>query len=211
LEIYLLDSVRFAHLIGLAVGLGMAFAADVTAVSTLWRPITAGMVAQLRRLHAAVFAGFALLWVSGLGLVYLKTGFAMAEMTPKLTVKFTVVAILTLNAGLIGLIGLPKLGGSIGRSFGELAAVDRMVLSLIAGLSAASWGSALALGVFTPLKTMGMDQLVLIFGQVFAVCALGAGLLAVFAPLLTRKRYDWIDRPLDPRGPQLAPQKPYVG
>lgn len=213
MDTLLLDSVRYVHLLALAVGLGMALLADVTAISTLWRPISTPVVAQLRRLHNAVLFGFVLLWMSGLGLLFLRTGFDVSAFTPKLVMKLIVVGVLTLNAGLIGLIGLPHLARNIGRRFGEVPFGARVTLSLIAGLSAGSWLSALALGVFAHLRPMALDELAAVFGAAYALFGIGAIAMACVAPLFGLRQLDWIDARLDHRSQNadLLHRKPYVG
>lgn len=178
------DAARAAHLVGLALGFGVAIMADVVAARSLMRPLTRHEFEDLHRYHRMVGFGLALFWVSGLVLLWLRTGFQVENFSPKLTAKLAVVALLTLNAHLIGRIGLPTMLAWLGCRFGALPLVHRLRLAALAGMSGAGWISALALGVFTAMKTFEWDILSQIIGGIYILAMSGALATAVFAPVL---------------------------
>lgn len=176
----MMDGMRFLHLIGLGLGFGLALLADLTALRTIVSPVTRRDIDFLHFLHRSIAFGLALLWASGLMILHHKTGFNVAEFTPKLVMKLAVVMILTLNAMVIGLVALPTLEAHLGRRFSDLALLSRLRLGAIAGLSFSCWFGALTLGTFTQLKTMEFDQLEFIMSAIFA-CGIGGGLVVGLA------------------------------
>lgn len=166
---FLLDTARAGHISGLAFGLGLAFCADLIAFSTIFRSVTDRDVWLLNLLHRLIVGGLILLWVTGIALLYIRTGFDPAQFSPKLLMKIAVVSVLTANAMLIGSVALPLFAGHVGHSFGMFPLRERLTLSAMAGLSAASWISALALGVFRNLKVMEFPDLFAIFAPIFVI------------------------------------------
>lgn len=196
-SILLTDLLRMGHLAGLAVGLGLALCADLLAVRSFFVTISERDVWILRSLHWLIMAGVAILWGTGLGLLYIRTGFAAEAMSPKLMVKLGVVLLLTCNALIIGMFALPSYAAHQGQRFGHFALTERLRLSVIAGLSLSCWASALALGAISQLKPLPLDQLEMLFAPFFAVvisavvfCGLGAGLLERLRRDLPNPR-DW--------------------
>lgn len=181
----LLDAARVAHFVGIALAFGLAMLADLTALRAVRKPIDEAMLAQLWRLHTLIVAGLALLWASGLTIIWLKTGFHLSEVTPKLTAKLITVVVLTGNALLMEQVALPVLRANVGRRIGEIAWGARAALGAIGGLSAACWAAALTLGGFTQLQTAAPADLALLLG-VYGCAGLVAGvvLAAVAAPRL---------------------------
>ncbi|MBT8455450.1 MAG: hypothetical protein HKO95_10330 [Rhodobacteraceae bacterium] len=182
----ILDAARALHLIGLALGIGLAFLADLTAWRALFRPLYEPEHEMLHRLHNLVACGIILLWISGLVILWHRTGFQIDQFSPKLIAKLTVVTMLTFNAFAIARFALPALLQYRGYCIGEIPMGDRLRLGAIAGLSTTCWVSALALGVFSRMKTMSYAELTDTFAPVFAVI-LGASLvLAILSPLVAR-------------------------
>lgn len=186
--VLLLDAARAAHIMGLAAGLGLAFCADILAVRALFVPVSGRDVWLLGVLHRVILGGLALLWLSGLYILYLRTGFDPAQFTPKLMAKLAVVTLLSLNAASISRVALPAFASQQGRTFGTFPAALRLRLSAIAGLSLSCWLSGLALGVFSQFKPMGFDGLTAILAPVFAAGLGGAMLFAMAAGLILRDR-----------------------
>ncbi len=182
----LLDTVRAGHLIGLAIGFGPAICADVIVAKSFFRPILKRDVALLKWLHRIVFGGVVLLWVTGLILLQIRTGFDLANFSPKLMTKIFVVVLLTGNAVAIGIYALPRFDDHVGVQFGRIDPPTLINLSLIAGLSVSCWLSALALGVFTLLKPLPYVALQAIFTPVFMVGLTGALLVGLVAVLIVR-------------------------
>ncbi|MEX0339789.1 MAG: hypothetical protein AB3N11_12210 [Arenibacterium sp.] len=171
---FLIDAARAVHLIGLAVGFGLAICADVLAAKSVFAPIARRDVDLLQLLHRAILAGLVLLWSSGLVLLYVRTGFDLAAFSPKLAFKLGVVLLLTANAFVIGRFALPVYRANAGRRFGEITLTTRMRLASIAAVSASCWLSAMALGVFSQLKPLGVEALQSLFAPLFLFGLLGA-------------------------------------
>ncbi len=178
------DAARAVHLLGLALGFGVAIVADLSAARMVFRPLEDREVRNLEDFHRIVTFGLALLWASGLVLLWLRTGFSPENFSPKLITKVGVVLLLTMNAIAIGRIGMPTMQEYQNWRFGELPITLRAQLSSLATISAACWVSALALGVFSALKPMPWETLSFMVGVVYLI-ALGAALAAaLFTPLV---------------------------
>ncbi len=178
------DAARAAHLIGLALGFGVAIMADLCAARSLFRPLQEHEFDDLHRYHRTVALGLALFWASGLVLLWLRTGLALENFSPKLIAKLCVVGLLTVNAYLIGRIGLPTMIAWAGCRFGALPFAHRLRLGALAGMSGAGWVAALALGVFSAMKTFEWDVLSEIIGVIYIVGLGGALITAIIAPLI---------------------------
>lgn len=178
------DAARAMHLLGLALGFGVAIVADISAARLIFRPLDARERAMLRRFHRTVALGLALFWASGLVLLWLRTGFAAENFSAKLMAKLGVVTILTVNALLIGRLGLPMIDRIAGHRFGALSAPARVQLALLGALSTAGWIAALALGVFSQLRTMPWSALSEIIGTIYLAALAGAFAAALLAPLI---------------------------
>lgn len=179
------DAARAAHLLGLALGFGVAIMADFCAARSLFRPLHEHEFEDLHRYHRTVAFGLTVFWASGVVLLWLRTGFDPANFSPKLVAKLCVVGLLTLNAYLIGRIGLPTMMAWAGSRFGDLPLIHRLRLGALAGMSGAGWIAALALGVFSAMKTYEWDLLSEIIGAIYIVGMGGALLTAIFAPLIS--------------------------
>ncbi|MEO0945251.1 MAG: hypothetical protein AAFY06_10480 [Pseudomonadota bacterium] len=178
------DVARAAHLLGLALGFGSAILADLCAARSLIRPLDDHDFETLHRYHRTVAFGLMLFWASGLVLLWLRTGFDPAQFSPKLMAKLGVVALLTVNAYLIGRIGLPTMQAWFGYRYGALPLTHRLRLAALAGMSGAGWISALALGVFSAMKTFEWEVISNIIGAIYVIGLGGALLTACVAPLL---------------------------
>ena len=178
------DAARAVHLLGLALGFGVAILADLSAARMLLRPLGRHEVETLHRYHRTVALGLALFWVSGIVLLWLRTGFQVENFSPKLMAKLGIVTLLTINAAMIGRIGLAVLDDWYGVRFGTLPLADRMRLSALAGLSGAGWISALALGVFSKLKTVEWATLSEVIGAIYLLALIAALAAAFLSPVL---------------------------
>jgi hypothetical protein len=178
------DAARAAHLVGLALGFGVAIVADLSAARLMVRPLDRREMDALHRFHRMVALGLVLFWTSGLVLLWLRTGFDMANFSPKLMAKLGVVSVLTINAVMIGRIGLPVMEATRGQRFGALPRGVRLQMAALAALSGAGWISALALGVFSQLKTMEWAVLSEIIGLIYLTALAAAGLAALLAPAI---------------------------
>jgi uncharacterized membrane protein SirB2 len=185
-NVMMLDATRAIHLIGLAVGLGPAICADVLVLRSFFRPIQHRDLNMLKWLHRAAFLGLALLWASGLYLLQIRTGWELAQFSPKLITKIIAVVLLTANAIAIGLYALPRFGHHLGQRFGQIDPPALLNMSIIAGLSMSCWISALSLGVFSQLKPLPFDSLQLVFVPIFLLGLSGAVLAGLFAVAISR-------------------------
>ncbi len=178
------DAARATHLLGLALGFGVAILADLCAARSLFRPLDDRDFETLHQYHRTVALGLMLFWASGLVLLWLRTGFQLENFSPKLMAKLGVVSLLTVNAYLIGRIGLPTMIAWQGFRYGALPLAHRLRLAALAGMSGAGWISALALGVFSAMKTFEWEVLSEIIGVIYVVGLSGALVTAFVAPLL---------------------------
>ncbi len=192
--IILLDTLRITHLIGLALGFGVAMLADLYALRSLVVPLKDQDFETLERMHHAVTVGLVILSGSGLGLLAVRTGFDPDAFSPKLMMKLAVILFLTANAIVIGRVALPVMEAYAELRFGELPTPERARLACVAGLSFAFWISALSLGAFSAMKTMAGDVLLTVIGAIVVLACTGAAAMAVLSPRIARwaaRRDDW--------------------
>ena len=181
---FLIDGARLVHMVGLALGFGIAMLADASAARAVLRPLDGREVALPKTLHHFVTMGLVLLWASGLTLLWLRTGFDPERFSPKLMAKFCVVVILTLNAVAIGRIGLPTLLRFQSWRFGDIPLPERVQLCALGALSTACWVSALGLGVFAVFKTLTAGQLTHFMALTFLTALSLALIAATITPVI---------------------------
>lgn len=181
-----LDAARAAHLAAFAGGFALAVAAQRRAAAGLFRPVTEADLRATLRAHRLIAFALAGLWITGLWLVFLRTGFGAEAMSPKLRLKIAVVGLLSLDGLLIHAFALPAYRRAVGRSLSGFRVVPRLALALLGAVSAASWSAALVLGSSGILRVAGWDLLLPAAGLHYAVF-LTAGLgLAALAPAFAR-------------------------
>jgi|GEM_PF-1455221 len=171
---FLVDMARFTHFIGLALGIGAGSFADFSLMRKLDKQITPCDLGNLDVVHRLVWTGLVLLWVSGIGLLYVRTGFNLEMFTPKLIAKFLVVSILTVNAMLLGALAMPILRANTDKTFLSFTLEDKAQLCLLAALSIASWMSGLILGIFSALRPANFEIIIPIISSIYAVALFGA-------------------------------------
>lgn len=174
------DLVRIGHLFSLAVGVGSAVFLESTLAGRMRKRVDAEALALADRGHRLIFFSLAGLWATGLILAAARTGLDPAAITPKLEMKFFVVSLLTANALLISGTVRPMLATAEGRALGDLGPGCLLVIGAAAGLSAASWASALFLGAFSALKPLSGGTLTMIFAPIL-LSGLGLGAAAGLA------------------------------
>jgi hypothetical protein len=143
------------HLTALAVGLGAALLADWIAVTRLlFGRLSARAATQLQDLSKAVSAGLAMLWCSGVMLVWDNAIRAPATLgNEKLWAKLLIVMALTLNAIVLHKLVLPLVRARVGQTlFERHQHGNRVLCALIAAVSFTSWVSALCLGAARELN-----------------------------------------------------------
>lgn len=178
------DAARAVHLLGLALGFGVAIMADLSAARMLVRPLDYREVRTLHVYHRIVAVGLTLFWASGLVLLWLRTGFQPDNFSPKLMAKLGIVTLLTFNAVMIGRIGLRALDDWFGLRFGAIPFGERARLSALAGLSSAGWISALVLGVFSMMRTMNYETISQVVGAIYLLALIGAIAATFLSPVL---------------------------
>ncbi|MCG6902817.1 MAG: hypothetical protein LJE68_09065 [Rhodobacter sp.] len=140
------DIVRYAHLLAIALGLGASIMADLQILGRVDQRITQDLIKRLKHYHTLVWVGLFAMWATGMAMIYLRTGFEVANFSPKLFSKLAIVSMLTLNAILIGRIAMPMLERSLGLRLVDLPLRRKLSGAWVASVSSASWLLALALG-----------------------------------------------------------------
>ncbi len=170
----LIDVIRYGHLLSVGLGIGAAFVADMHVVQFIRRPISRHLLSHLKLCHAMVWAGLIGMWVTGVALIYIRTGFVPDQITPKLWSKLFIVSTLTLNAYLIGRYALPQFREGIGRSPVELPLRVKLLGGTLSSLSTASWLLALALGASKVLALSGWQTFAILLPLTYASFWIGA-------------------------------------
>lgn len=149
------DLARYAHILAVAIGIGVAFLADYHVLSTLRRPVDGPLIGALDLYHSIIVKMVLAMWITGLVMVGIRTGFDPANLTPKLIGKLVAVAILTVNSAIIGRVAMPLIMASHGRSLLWLPLRSKMRLAALGAISSVSWMLALALGTSKSLAASG--------------------------------------------------------
>lgn len=149
------DAVRFAHLLSVAVGLGTSFLADTMVIAQMDKPVDQPLLDRLKHCHHIVIAALIPMWLTGIALIYIRTGFVIEEFSPKLFSKLAVVSILTLNAYLIGKFAMPLLERNLKRSLLDMPTPRKFVCAWVSAVSTTSWILALAMGESKVLAASG--------------------------------------------------------
>lgn len=190
----------FCHVIALVIGMGTALFLDAFLLSRLYARPVEKHAAELVHFGARlVSVGLAMLWLTGLGLLaFYWFAAPQALANPKLWVKIAVVALLTLNGGLLHRVILPRLDARIGRPLLAQESLARAALPLAAGVvSGTSWGFACAAGLIKEMNyvvpaTPLLATYALLLGAGFAVAALGHIHMTKGLPWPQLGRRDWL-------------------
>jgi hypothetical protein len=175
---YLVDLIRFTHLVSLAAGMGSGIYFDLHALRRINKPFTRDDIAHFHMVHKVVFVSLLGLWLSGLFLIYIRTGFILSEFTPKLWFKIIIVNILTANAISIGLTVLPRINRSVGLcALTELPLGTILSMTTTTALSMFCWSSCLMLGVSVVLKTASWTILSTFFVLILVIIIFGASFM----------------------------------
>lgn len=177
----LLSLLKFLHLVGLVAGLGGALLADAMLFrQAVLKPIRKRTVVFARLLSRLALAGLAMLWTTGIGLVWLHARLDGGYLSNEaMWAKVVIVSLLTANAIAVHAVVLPMLAGRVGR---RLFDIDRpgfmTALSLIGAVSAVSWitpfflGAAGELNVTTPATKILAGYAIALLAAWFAVSLL---------------------------------------
>lgn len=184
----LFDAARFSHSIGFALGIGAGSFADFSILRKINTDLTSCDLGNLETVHKIVWSGLGILWLSGLIILYMKTGFVLSEFTPKLITKLAVVAILTANAFLLGLWAMPILKKNINRPYLAFSLEHKTILSLLASISLCSWISGLTLGVFSALRPANFDAILPIFTALYVMAIFGSIITTIMMHIIWERR-----------------------
>lgn len=167
------DAIRVLHLFCFAAGMGIAVFFDWRAIRASHVQISQDDLGVLSDIHAWIKMAFAGLWVTGIMLIYIRTGFELSNFTPKLVTKLAVMTLMLLNVQAIARYVLPIFGDNVGRSMFELPYAKLATMSQCAINSIFFWFAGLTLGSSAVLKTQGWDVLLPMILGGFLVCTLG--------------------------------------
>ena len=185
------DVVRAFHLFCFAAGMGIAVFFDWRTLQSLNVQISQEDLSVLNDIHSWIKMAFGGLWITGMMLVYIRTGFELSNFSPKLITKLTLMTLMLLNVQAIARYVLPVFGDDVGRSMLDLPYVKLARMSQCAINSIFFWLAGLALGSSAVLKTAGWDVLLPMTVGGFLLCTLGGQIFMLVMLLwykLTRSR-----------------------
>lgn len=168
-----MDTLAATRLLLIFVHLMLCVFALHAVISTDWRLLRSRLsAAGLLRAHHRVAWLLLCLWLSGLAIVGIDTGFAPDAIgaQPKLMAKLLCVLLLTLNGVLLRLWCFPRLAGRQALPMAEAVGV-----MACGAFSTASWLVAAFYGVARPLQAWPLLHSLALYGAVLIV-ALAAGL-----------------------------------
>lgn len=181
---YFIDTVRVLHLLCFAVGMGIGVSCDLRGLRRLNTPLTPQDIVEFERGHRLVSYALVGLWVTGLALIYIRTGFVIGDFSPKLWAKVMIVVLLSVNALAIGQVVMPYVAGHVGERAVSMSLGKFVTMAVAASVSMFCWLSGLALGASVTLKTadlavlgqvLSVEFLVVVFGGVAGALLLRAG------------------------------------
>lgn len=169
------------HLLGLCFGLGGATMLDFWILRWMQRGrLPLEIKSTFDFISVVVAIGLGLLWLSGLGFLALY-GMESPEKlnNPKLWAKMCVVAALTINGMLIHVFVLPVVLRDVSQPMLYGVSRGRIAVFLISGaLSAVSWYTAFAFGIFRELNdSVSFSLLIVLWLTMAATASLAATLL----------------------------------
>lgn len=171
------DLLRCSHLVFFAAGMGTSLYFDFRTLYTLKKPVNARELQSLQQIHAWITYAFLALWCTGIGLIYIRTGFVLESFSPKLYAKLTIMALMVLNARAIGKIVFPILEETMGRPLLALPAARLALITQIAVNSMFCWAAGLTLGASTVLKTAPWEVLIPLGVGGFVAMTLGGQIM----------------------------------
>lgn len=175
------DIIVYFHLLFVAIGLGLAVRLDFIFFRGRHARPSQVLLADTALSHQMISTALVGLWGTGICLVYLRTGFVLAEFSPKLWVKLIIVTMLSVNAIIIGIFVMPIMERYNDRPVLAIPLRYKLPMAVSAATSAFCWFTALALGAMATLKTQSWETLGLIFGLEFALGIMVAVSLALWA------------------------------
>lgn len=184
----LIDTARFTHFIGFALGIGAGSFADFSILRKINTDITTCDLGNLETVHKIVWTGLGLLWASGFIILYAQTGFIPSQFSPKLITKLAIVAILTGNAFMLGFWAMPILKKNVNRPYIAFSLEHKTVLSLLASISICSWISGLILGVFSVLRPASFEFILPMFIILYVLAIFGSIVTTIAMHIIWERR-----------------------
>ncbi|WP_298966841.1 hypothetical protein [uncultured Roseibium sp.] len=180
-EPFTVDMVRLAHVFTVACGLGGAIATDVFVLKNLKTPLTEQSIQTIKFFHVLIGIVLIPLWISGLLLVYIKTGFELAQFTPKLSFKLMIVSVLTANGLLLGPTAISMIQSNCGSKVVDFEALQLLVFAFFGATSATCWLLALSFGIVKLLAVSSYELLVALTAITWATMffSISLGLLSM--------------------------------
>ncbi|WP_143593960.1 hypothetical protein [Thioclava sp. F36-7] len=175
-------TLRFAHFIGLAIGLGGMILLDLMLLKFLIpRSITEDSAQIFASAAQVVCLGLKILWLSGFGFLMHYAIYDPDKLAnPKLYAKLAIVVILTINGWFIHTIILPVLRGQIGKTLLSGIGHGLTTAFIVSGaISVASWYSPAILGVFWQFNGDVSPMTILFCYLVFIILAAVAILVGI--------------------------------
>lgn len=161
------------HLVCFAAGMGTSLYFDFRTLYTLKKPVAERELKALNQIHTWITYAFAALWITGFGLIYVRTGFVLDTFSDKLWAKLMIMSLMVFNARAIVRLVLPIMVDTLGRSLLALPAAKLALVTQIAINSMFCWTAGLILGASTVLKTAQWDVLLPLGLTGFAIMTLG--------------------------------------
>ena len=126
-----------------------------------------------------------LLWVTGLAIIYLDTGFdpAILAEKPKLLLKLMCVVVLTANGMVLHHISFPVLIKA-----GPLSTWESIFLACTGALSTSHWLMAAFIGIARPLGRIPIESLATFYG---AICLATLLVSLMCSATIRRRLLDW--------------------
>lgn len=149
------NSTRFLHFIGLALGLGAATVLDLMLLRVLARKRVSEADWSFIEFGAKVVNfGLIVLWITGIAFIVQYAVFEPVKLgNEKIWAKLAIVSILTANGAFIHAVILPRLRAQIGRQlFDGMSRFQKSAFIVSGAVSATSWYTPVALGVFSQLN-----------------------------------------------------------
>jgi len=150
------DLLRCSHLMFFAAGMGTSLYFDFRTLYTLKKPISERELKSLYQIHVWITYAFAALWITGFGLIYIRTGFVLEAFSPKLYAKLIVMSLMVMGRALLTL------------PVGRLALITQIAVN-----SMFCWTAGLTLGASTVLKTAPWDVLIPLGAAGFVAMSVG--------------------------------------
>lgn len=161
-------------------GMGTALYFDYRSFQSLSDPIGKVDIEDLERIHVWITAAFVGLWITGITLIYIRTGFQLEAFSPKLWTKISIMVLMTLNSFMVGAFIRPMMRNNMMRPMISLPPMQFAVATQVAVVSLFCWSSGLLLGSSAALKTAPWDVLLVIFPIWFAMLTIGGHLTIMF-------------------------------